>query len=110
MDNQRIKEYTKDSKTSRSKKVEIVGLLTEQYQSDHDYDELIYWLFKSHYSVVQMFFEKFLIIWAYNYLRFAFEPPRTHLGIPFLGSQFVRVSADTSLPPAQPCSLSLLPR
>lgn len=58
MDNQRIKEYTKDSKTSRSKKVEIVGLLTEQYQSDHDYDELIYWLFKSHYSVVQMFFEK----------------------------------------------------
>ena len=58
MDNQRLIELTKNSKVSNSNKKEIAQLLTERFQEDHNYGDLINWLFKSHYSVAQVFFEK----------------------------------------------------
>lgn len=58
MDNQRLIELTKNSKASNSNRDEIARLLTERFQEKHDYEDLIYWLFKSHYSVAQVFFKK----------------------------------------------------
>ena len=58
MDSQRLIELTKNSKVSNSNKKEIAQLLTERFQTEHDYEDLINWLFKSHYSVAQVFFEK----------------------------------------------------